>query len=369
MASPLTTAAAPVAPAADVRDGGRRDRRRCRRLVPRAVARRRPRRLRHRPVGHPAARGRRPRRRDRGPPSCPARTRRSSRSPGRPTAPGWPTWSAPAAPSAPSCTSSGPTAPTPRCSRGRTPAPPSSPAAGPGPATTSARSPRATARTPTSCSSTCAPGSSGRSPAAASSSVTAVSADERLVLARRGPRGYRHIVVVDVATGRAAAGCWRSTPRAGSPPRTAASAPTALGVRPRLAARARPAPTAPAWWPSRCRTTACRGRAGSCCPAPEADLDGYALRADGTVLAVWNADGVTELWVHALSDGAAAAPDRPARAGACPAGRWPPTARRMVAELTGPRAPRSLWRVPLAGGAGRATPLPRRPAVPTRRCS
>src|SRR5918998_74457 len=32
-------------------------------------------------------------------------------------------------------------------------------------------------------------------------SVTAVSADERFVLARRGPRGYRHIVVVEVATG------------------------------------------------------------------------------------------------------------------------------------------------------------------------
>src|SRR5687768_1915752 len=32
-------------------------------------------------------------------------------------------------------------------------------------------------------------------------SVTSVSADERFVLARRGPRGYRHVVVVDVATG------------------------------------------------------------------------------------------------------------------------------------------------------------------------
>ena len=32
-------------------------------------------------------------------------------------------------------------------------------------------------------------------------SVNAVSADERFLLARRGPRGYRHIVVVDVGTG------------------------------------------------------------------------------------------------------------------------------------------------------------------------
>src|SRR3954464_4549751 len=31
--------------------------------------------------------------------------------------------------------------------------------------------------------------------------VTAVSADERTVLARRGPRGHRHVVLVDVATG------------------------------------------------------------------------------------------------------------------------------------------------------------------------
>ena len=45
-------------------------------------------------------------------------------------------------------------------------------------------------------------------------SVTAVSADERFLLARRGPRGYRHIVVIDVATG-VSAGCCRWTPRAG----------------------------------------------------------------------------------------------------------------------------------------------------------
>ena len=32
-------------------------------------------------------------------------------------------------------------------------------------------------------------------------SVNSVSADERFLLARRGPRGYRHIVVIDIATG------------------------------------------------------------------------------------------------------------------------------------------------------------------------
>ena len=51
-----------------------------------------PRRLRHRPLGHPAARGRRRRPARRRPRCSPARTRRSSRSPGRRTAPGWPTW-------------------------------------------------------------------------------------------------------------------------------------------------------------------------------------------------------------------------------------------------------------------------------------
>ena len=58
-------------------------------------------------------------------------------------------------------------------------------------------------------------------------SVTSVSADERFVLARRGPRGYRHIVLIDVATGvqRRVLGARR--PGRASPPRTAGSAPTA----------------------------------------------------------------------------------------------------------------------------------------------
>ena len=72
MAGPDDRTACPVAlPAArpalpDARaPGGRRDRRRGRRLVPRAVARGRPGRLRHRPVGHPAPGGRPARRRRR----------------------------------------------------------------------------------------------------------------------------------------------------------------------------------------------------------------------------------------------------------------------------------------------------------------
>ena len=89
----------------------------------------------------------------------------------------------------------------PRGRRPRTRAPPSSRAAGPGRAPTPAPSPPATAPTPTSSWSTPPPARTAPSPAAASSSVTSVSAGERFVLARRGPRGYRHIVVIDVATG------------------------------------------------------------------------------------------------------------------------------------------------------------------------
>ena len=150
--------------------------------------------------GHPAAGG--------GPRStagrrrcCPDPPRRSSRSPGRRTAPGWPTWSAPAARSAPSCTSSAPTAPTTGVVAGE--------------------DPRATVFAggwtgPGHYVCSIAPGdgpdadivlvdvATGEHRTLARGgflSVTAVSADERFVLARRGPRGYRHIVVIDVATG------------------------------------------------------------------------------------------------------------------------------------------------------------------------
>ena len=180
--------------------GGHRDRRCARRLVPGALAGGRPRRLRHRPLRDAAAGGGRPRRRAAGR-RCPAPPRRSSPSPGHRTAAGSPTWSAPAARSAPSCTWCAPTAAATAWSPGRTRAPPCSPAAGPARATTSARSPPATGRTPTSSWSTSPPVRTAPSPAAASSRSRSVSADERFVLARRGPRGYRHIVVIDVATG------------------------------------------------------------------------------------------------------------------------------------------------------------------------
>ena len=306
----------------------RRDRRRGRRLVSRAVARRRPGRLRHRPLRHPAARGRRRRGRRRRR-CCRARPRRSSRSPGHRTAPGWPTWSAPAAPSAPNCTSSAPTAPATGWSRARTRAPPSSPAAGPAPATTSARSPPATGRTPTSSWSTPPTGAHRTLARGGFLSVTAVSADERFVLARRGPRGLPAHRRHRRRHRRAAAGAGASTPPAASPRRTAGSG--------RTAARSTCAP--------RCPGRPVADRAGlvvvplsddgvpgegarRALAAPTPISTATPLRTDGTVLAVWNAGGVTELlgarrWSTATWCGRSRCRSR-----SCRAGRWPPTARR-----------------------------------------
>jgi dipeptidyl aminopeptidase/acylaminoacyl peptidase len=81
---------------------------------------------------------------------------------------------------------------------------------------------------------------------------------------------------------------------------------------------------------------------------PDADLDGYAVRSDGTVLAVWNADGITELLVHDIGDGSVVRRielPEPVMPG------WSLSAdgHTMVAELTGPRSPRGLWIVALDG--------------------
>src|SRR4029453_18097649 len=95
---------------------------------------------------------------------------------------------------------------------------------------------------------------------------------------------------------------------------------------------------------------------------PDADLDGYALRTDGTVLAGGTGEGVTQLRVHALSDGAMireiSLPE-PVMPG------WSLAAdgATMVAELTGPLTPRGLWHLSLDGGAAPAT-LPSAPPPP-----
>jgi dipeptidyl aminopeptidase/acylaminoacyl peptidase len=192
-------------------------------------------------------------------------------------------------------------------------------------------------------------------------SVTAVSADERFVLARRGPRGYRHIVVVDVATGvqrpalraGAAGGTASEDGRFGPDGRSLyvrASLPGKLFEdRAGLVA----VPLSEDGVPGEGRVVLRR---------PDADLDGYALRSDGTVLAVWTADGVTELLVHDGADGAVLRrielPEP-----VMPGWSLSTDGATLVAELTGPRAPRGLWLVTVDGSASPA-PLPSNPPRP-----
>jgi dipeptidyl aminopeptidase/acylaminoacyl peptidase len=192
-------------------------------------------------------------------------------------------------------------------------------------------------------------------------SVTSVSVDERFVLARRGPRGYRHIVVIDVATGvqrralglDAPGGIASEDGRFGPDGRSLyvrASLPGApFTDRAGLVA----VPLSEDGVPGEGRVVLSR---------PDADLDGYALRTDGTVLAVWSVDGVTEMLVHAASDGAVVrqiALPEPVLPG------WSLSAdgATMIAELTGPRAPRGLWVVPITGPAAPAL-LPSAPGRP-----
>jgi dipeptidyl aminopeptidase/acylaminoacyl peptidase len=191
-------------------------------------------------------------------------------------------------------------------------------------------------------------------------SVTSVSADERFVLARRGPRGYRHIVVAEVATGvqrrvlalDAPGGIASEDGRFGPDGSVylRASLPGPPGAdRAGLVA----VPLSEDGLPGEGHVVLAR---------PEADLDGYALFADGTVLAVWNTDGVTELWVHALADGAVVRRiDLPEPV--MPGWSLAADGATMIAELTGPQAPRGLWWVPLLG-QDRPTPLPGTPSRP-----
>jgi dipeptidyl aminopeptidase/acylaminoacyl peptidase len=86
------------------------------------------------------------------------------------------------------------------------------------------------------------------------------------------------------------------------------------------------------------------------------------VRPDGTVLAVWTVDGITETCLHGLSDGAlirTIALPEPVMPGWSLAG----DGATMVAELTGPRSPRALWTVPLQG-KGVPARLPAMPVGP-----
>ena len=192
-------------------------------------------------------------------------------------------------------------------------------------------------------------------------SVTAVSADERFVLARRGPRGYRHIVVIDVVTGEQR----RALPR--DAPGGIASEDGRFGPDGRSLYVRASLPGAP--FADRAGLVAIPlsqagvpGEGSVVLRRPDADLDGYALRTDGTVLAVWNVDGITELLVHAAGDGAVLRRiDLPEPV--MPGWSLSADGDTMVAELTGPRAPRGLWTVPVTGAGGPA-PLPSAPPRP-----
>jgi len=195
-------------------------------------------------------------------------------------------------------------------------------------------------------------------------SVTAVAADERTVLARRGPRGHRHIVLIDVASGvqrrviplgdpgGASSEDGRFAPdgravylRAGLPPRPGVPRSDRAGlVRVPLGEGRVP------------------GRGEVVVSRPDADLDAYAVRADGTVLCVWNVDGATELEVRDLADGSLRH-GVPLPQPVLPGWSLSGDGRTLLAELTGPLSPRSLWLVPLDGdGAG--VPLPSTPRHP-----
>jgi dipeptidyl aminopeptidase/acylaminoacyl peptidase len=192
-------------------------------------------------------------------------------------------------------------------------------------------------------------------------SVNSVSADERWVLARRGPRAYRHIVLIDVESGRQRPVLAPDAP-GGQASEDGRFGPDGRSVFLRASLPGEPfadraglveVPLSEDGAPGEGRVVLYRA---------DADLDGYALRTDGTVLAVWTADGVTELRVHDLADGALVreiALPEPVLPG------WSLAAdgETMVAELTGPRAPRGLWRIPLSGGAAPAT-LPSAPPRP-----
>ncbi|MGY1812877.1 prolyl oligopeptidase family serine peptidase [Blastococcus sp. SYSU D00820] len=191
--------------------------------------------------------------------------------------------------------------------------------------------------------------------------VTAVSPDERRVLARRGPRGFRHVVLVDVATGEARRVLPLDAP-GGIASEDGRFAPDgrSVYVRAALPGPLREDRAGLVEVPLDDDGPAGPGRV--VLRRPDADLDGYALRPDGTVLAVWNAGGVTELALHDLADGALVRAV-PLPEPVLPGWSLASDGDTVVAELTGPAAPRSLWRISLGGSAApqRLSPGPRRP--------
>ncbi|RBY94182.1 S9 family peptidase [Blastococcus sp. TBT05-19] len=175
-------------------------------------------------------------------------------------------------------------------------------------------------------------------------SVTAVSPDHRTVLARRGPRAFRHVVVIDVATG-----LQRRAVRLDQPGGIASEdgrfSDDGRSVYLRASLPGPPftdraalveVPVDADGVPSPGRRVLHR---------PEADLDGYAVRSDGTVLALWNVEGTSELCVHDLADGGLLR-TVPLPGSVLTGWALLPGQDAIVAELSGPRSPRGLWRLP-----------------------
>jgi dipeptidyl aminopeptidase/acylaminoacyl peptidase len=179
--------------------------------------------------------------------------------------------------------------------------------------------------------------------------VTSVRADERFVLARRGPRAYRHVVVADVATGVQRRVLPLDAP-GGVASEDGRFGPDGRSVFVRASLPGEPGTDRSGLVQVALSEDGVPGEGRVVLYRPEADLDGYALRTDGTVLAVWTVDGVTELTVHALSDGS---PVRtiPLPEPVMPGWSLSADGSTMVAELTGPRTPRGLWQVAVDGDA------------------
>jgi dipeptidyl aminopeptidase/acylaminoacyl peptidase len=192
-------------------------------------------------------------------------------------------------------------------------------------------------------------------------SVTSVSADERFVLARRGPRAHRSIVVADVATGEQRRLLPLDAP-GGLASEDGRFAPDGRSVFVRASLPGAPGEDRAGLVQVALSEDGVPGEARILLRRPDADLDGYALRTDGTVLAVWTVHGVTELCVHALSDGSRIR-QIPLPEPVMPGWSLSADGSTMLAELMGPRTPRGLWLVTVDGAAP-AVPLPSTPRRP-----
>jgi dipeptidyl aminopeptidase/acylaminoacyl peptidase len=191
--------------------------------------------------------------------------------------------------------------------------------------------------------------------------VTSVSADVRWVLARRGPRNHRHVVLADTTTGEQRRLLPADAP-GGEASEDGRFGPDGRSVFVRAALPGVPGEDRAGLVVVPLDEGGVPGEGRVVLRQPDADLDGYAVRTDGTVVAVWNADGISELKVHSLADGSVLRTVKLPEP-VLPGWSLAADGSAIVAELTGPRAPRSLWIVPL-DEPRRPWPLPSAPHRP-----